>query len=98
MDRILGLKVSKKQSKLQQEESIVEILEVPPPTTVKDKPNTAFNSFNTRITWAEENGISAKEIVTIRNMREEKRKKIKQQVAQKQTPIKNYIFEMLQFL
>lgn len=70
-----------------QEESSLEILE--PPTAVRVKPDDALICFNTCITWAEENGISAKDIIILRNMRE---KVFKQglQVAQKQTSIKDY--------
>ncbi|CAG4987678.1 unnamed protein product [Parnassius apollo] len=73
-----------------QEESFVEILEPPTTTTaIRVKPDNALMCFNTCITWAEENGMSAKDIIILRNMRE---KVFKQglQVAQKQTSIKDY--------
>ncbi|XP_045499486.1 jerky protein homolog-like [Colias croceus] len=38
--------------------------------STKIKTETVFNCFNTCITWAEENGISAKDIILLRNMRE----------------------------
>ncbi|XP_056639744.1 jerky protein homolog-like [Diorhabda sublineata] len=54
-----------------QEESSVEILEPPTTTTVvRVKPDEALICFNTCITWAEENGISAKDITILRNKRE----------------------------
>lgn len=74
---------------VQEEESPVEILEPRTTTVIKIKPDMAFNCFNTSITWAEENGVSAKDIIILRNMRE---KVFKQglQVAKKQTSIKDY--------
>ncbi|XP_015187494.1 PREDICTED: jerky protein homolog-like [Polistes dominula] len=77
------------QEEEEEEESLVEILEAPTATTVKVKPDKAFNCFNTCITWAEENGISAKDIIILRNMREKVFKQ-RLQVAQKQTTIKDY--------
>lgn len=62
----------------------MEILEPPTTTTVKLKPDTAFNCFNTYITWAEKKGISAKVIIILQNMRQKVFKQILQ-VAQKQT-------------
>ncbi|KAH9628495.1 hypothetical protein HF086_017321 [Spodoptera exigua] len=73
-----------------EEESFVEILEPPTTTTaVRVKPDNALICFNTCITWAEENGMSAKDIIILCNMRE---KVFKQglRVAQKQTSIKDY--------
>ncbi|XP_013167850.1 PREDICTED: jerky protein homolog-like [Papilio xuthus] len=69
------------------EESIDEILASP--TTVKVRPDDALFSFNTCITWAEENGISAKDIIILRNMRE---KVFKQglQFTQKQNSFMDY--------
>lgn len=51
-----------------QEEYLGEILEEPTTTTVKVKPHKPFNCFNTYIAWAEENDLSAKCIIIIRNM------------------------------
>uniref|UniRef100_A0A2A4K1H2 HTH CENPB-type domain-containing protein n=1 Tax=Heliothis virescens TaxID=7102 RepID=A0A2A4K1H2_HELVI len=73
-----------------QEESFEEKLEPPTTSTVRVTPDDALICFNTCITWAEENGISAKDIIILHNMRE---KVVKQrlQVAQKQTSIKDYL-------
>ncbi|CAK1592361.1 unnamed protein product [Parnassius mnemosyne] len=66
---------------VKEEESLTEILG-PPNTTAKIKPDTAFNCINTCITWAEENGVSAKDVIVLRNIREKVFKQ-KLQVAKK---------------
>lgn len=78
---------------VQEGESFVEILESTTTTPVRVKPDDALNCFNTCITWAEENGISAKDIIILRNMRE---KVFRQglQVAKKQTSINDYFKTM----
>lgn len=52
---------------VQEEESHAEILEPPTMTIIKLKPDTILNCLNTCLTWAEENGVSAKEVI-LRNI------------------------------
>ncbi|XP_044733536.1 jerky protein homolog-like [Chrysoperla carnea] len=53
-----------------EDETPVEILGPPTTAIAKIKPNTAFNCFNTCIKWAEENGVSANDIIILRKLRE----------------------------
>ncbi|CAG5042895.1 unnamed protein product, partial [Parnassius apollo] len=48
---------------VEKEESLTVVILEPPSTAAKIKPDTAFNCINTCITWAEENGVSAKDII-----------------------------------
>ncbi|KAJ8715685.1 hypothetical protein PYW07_010167 [Mythimna separata] len=52
-----------------EDERVEEILEEPT-TTAKVNPDKAFDCFNTCITWAEENDVSAKDIKVLRDLRE----------------------------
>lgn len=52
------------------EEESLETFDPATSPMAKIKLVTAFNSFNTCITWAEENGVSAKDIIILRNLRE----------------------------
>lgn len=52
------------------------------------KPDTVFNCFNIWVTWAEENGVSAKDITILRNLREKVLTKATS--YKKHTSIKDY--------